>query len=201
MGEAAVDRDARSVLVQLSALAWILALGLVIVTVAAAALPFSALASAGRLVTPGQAAAVLPQGWGFFTRDPQESRVLLFRSDDGESWTPAGLGQNSQAKYFFGLSREPRVQGIELGHLRSGVPEEAWVDCEARSTAECVDRAALVEGTALVENSDPTPTLCGRVVMVERAPVPWAWRDSVTEDEMSGRASALDVACVRRDDA
>src|SRR5215218_8664142 len=63
----------------------------------------------------------IPEGWGFFTRDPREERLLLFRRTEGGAWVSASLGPAARRANFFGMNRYFRAQGIEVGLLLASV--------------------------------------------------------------------------------
>src|SRR5262245_5362158 len=59
----------------------------------------------------------IPQGWGFFTRDPREPDPYIFlRAADGR-WRPAAQAPNKPPAHGLGLSRSSRALGIEMGLL------------------------------------------------------------------------------------
>src|SRR6185436_17127762 len=75
-------------------------------------------------------ALFVPEGWKFFTRNPQEALPLAFvRGGDGR-WRPASPGPNAAPENRFGLSRAGRARGVETGLLLEGVQKGAWMDCK-----------------------------------------------------------------------
>src|SRR5256885_14361051 len=65
--------------------------------------------------------AIVPQGWGFFTREPREPSVEVF-TQNGHPL----IDSNASPSNYFGLSRRTRALGVELGLILSQVREDQW---------------------------------------------------------------------------
>lgn len=135
-----------------------------------------------------QARLWLPQGWAFFTRNPREDDVFLFRRS-GAAWRSVALGPASRPAYMLGLRRLPRARNIELGLVIACVPPSAWKRCSVRPQ-EC---AATIGETTVAKNPTPHASLCGVLAIVRQPPVPWAWGRS--DVVMPSTAAGVDVKC------
>jgi antimicrobial peptide system SdpA family protein len=127
----------------------------------------------------------LPQGWGFFTRDPREPDVRVLRKQGGGSWefvTP-------DDRRWLGFNRVARAQGFELNDLIQQLPAGQWLECD-RDPLACVEDAS---GAARARNHASSPTLCGPIAFLLQEPVPWAWRSSSVV--MPSRLLRVDVQC------
>ncbi len=166
-------------------------------TLLVASVPYSAWVGANSYIPRDDIRVLLPQGWGFFTRDPREARIIPFGLDTEGEWTELGLGPHSRARWLFGLDRRSRAQGLEIGTLFGAVPDDAWVDCDSGPTSmeprACLDAASPLQ----VDNPSPIPSLCGQIGLVRREPVPWAWRGAADQIEMPAQVLRLDVRCRR----
>ncbi len=113
----------------------------------------------------------LPEGWGFFTRDPRASDPLLYQEEAPGRWIRLEVRAGPS---FLWLGRSARAQGFELNALLSQVSETTWLACQ-EAPVRCVEKAnaSLVAGNPAV-----SPTICGNVAFVMQEPVPWAWRSS-----------------------
>jgi antimicrobial peptide system SdpA family protein len=113
----------------------------------------------------------LPEGWGFFTRDPRASDPLPYREEAPGRWT---VLQSRAGPSFLGLGRSSRAQGFELNALLSQLSGATWLACQD-APARCVAKAnaSLAAGNPAV-----SPTICGSVAFVMQEPIPWAWRSS-----------------------
>jgi antimicrobial peptide system SdpA family protein len=133
---------------------------------------------------------LLPEGWKFFTRNPQEAQVRPYALRDG-TWASASLLPNSRARNWLGIDRSGRAQGIEIGLLGESVPADAWVPCD-EAPLECLARAPV---GATFANKSPRPTLCGAVGFVAQPPVPWAWAHDADHLDMPSRVVRVEIQC------
>lgn len=146
-------------------------------------LPFESVVNARTLV---------PQGWGFFTRSPREPDLSPYVLDTASGeWTDVSDAPHSEARNVFGLRRASKAQRVELALVRSGVPKEAWSDCDGEPF-DCLDRAQTL---GPVTNGSPHPTICGTVGLVSQEPVPWAWARSGRDVVMPSRVARVEVEC------
>ncbi|MDB4951461.1 MAG: hypothetical protein JWM27_4110 [Gemmatimonadetes bacterium] len=136
------------------------------------------------------AASVAPEGWAFFTRNPREPRLLMYRQTGGR-WVNASLGPNGLPRNLFGIGRAARAQGAEAGLLSSALPGAAWRPC-SRLPAACL---ASLAPAADLRNPSGRPSLCGIVGFARQAPVPWAWAQSDEQVVMPSQVLAVRVRC------
>jgi antimicrobial peptide system SdpA family protein len=133
-----------------------------------------------------------PQGWRFFTRDPQEATTDVYiRSDDG-AWKPLPIGPASSPSFLFGLDRTPRAQSIELGMLITSVDSDDYEACDS-DPQTCLER--VKPRVQLLQNQSPRPTMCGELGIVRQKPVPWAWARSAASLEMPSKIIRIRVKC------
>ncbi len=137
--------------------------------------------------------SLAPQGWNFFTRDPQEPRIEVYRRD-GDAWVSVDPGSSAEPRYLFGFSRQARVLGMETGAVLKGVRgTPPWQECRS-DPAQCLAASALPE-PVWVPNDSPHPILCGAVAFVRRPPVPWAWSNSRVPTVMPSSFFRANVQC------
>lgn len=134
--------------------------------------------------------SVLPQGWGFFTRDPREPRTFVFVHESNR-WRSALLGPHGKPANAFGFNRVSRGQGVELGMLQSLLHNRKWARCRYEVHV-CLD--GLPRGV-VIRNSFPQPTICGTVGVVLRRPVPWAWRRTARDSAVPSVVYKAVVLC------
>lgn len=132
----------------------------------------------------------VPQGWGFFTRDPREDDydVLAF---DGQQWRTRFGHPNFQWSLLLGWSRAARAQSVEFGLLSGSLDQDGWVECKRR-VDEC---ASELDVHQTIGNASPRPTFCGEVVVMTRPPVPWAWARSARSITMPSKLLKVDIQC------
>ncbi|RDG34507.1 SdpA family antimicrobial peptide system protein [Streptomyces corynorhini] len=133
-----------------------------------------------------------PQGWAFFTKSPRDAKITVWSSDSTGRWRSAMLAPHSEPRNAFGLNRESRAQGVELGQLQAHIRPETWIPCEDGALAACL---AEVDDPVEVKTPVPSPLLCGRIGVTQQEVLPWAWSDSEGTMEMPGKVAVLDVTC------
>jgi antimicrobial peptide system SdpA family protein len=113
---------------------------------------------------------LIPEGWGFFTRNPREATYLIFRETNGE--LKPFVEANASPSRLFGAQRSGRSTMVELGLLIQGLKKKDLVECKK-------DIRQFVQDTVLVprniQNPTPKPFLCGKFWIQLIEPVPWAW--------------------------
>jgi antimicrobial peptide system SdpA family protein len=135
---------------------------------------------------------VAPEGWQFFTKDPQDPSIIPYRMVSGR-WEYAQLQGSLHFDTIFGLDRIDRAQGVELGILASQIPENAWLPCKVAPTT-CLEKIP-VELT--LRDTQPYPTLCGDIGFANQAPVPWNWARRNPVPVMPSSFARVRVACPR----
>lgn len=119
---------------------------------------------------------VIPQGWGFFTRDPREDSFKLYRADRAPlvDFRPQ---TNSSSENLWGLRRNARALGILCGSIYKQIEEKDWVEV----TDFDPQRFKSQEIKSLqITTASENHTLCGQTfILVRYKPIPWAWAASV----------------------
>src|SRR6266542_35529 len=137
---------------------------------------------------------LLPEGFGFFTRDPRESRLLFYRRSDG-GWQSASVGPAQKAAHAFGIERAVRAHGIEAGLLMEQLPDPShWKSC-ADDAVSCLGSTGRA---ATVSNRSPLPTLCGDIAFVEQETMPWAWSARGAKVTMPSKVIRIIARCGAR---
>jgi antimicrobial peptide system SdpA family protein len=116
--------------------------------------------------------AVFPQGWGFFTKDPQEKSVDIYL-DSGEGRVRIST-PNQSASNYWGFSRKSRMIGMEVSTVLSlvGQRQPSW--CVIKDAK----RHLAAGGSSWVLKSPKLHYLTpGNYVLVRRSITPWAWYD------------------------
>lgn len=131
----------------------------------------------------------LPEGFGFFTRDPKEEFPLLY-AEVGDSLVLLTRA-NSSLKNFFGILRTQRSAFGEMGMIIREIPEENWSKC-ASTLSDCI----LTKSFTVFEisNDKINASICGTFYVTTKKPIPWAWRETF-KGEMPQRFVKLIVKC------
>lgn len=131
---------------------------------------------------------LVPEGWGFFTRDAREPQLRVYAAIDG-NWRSI-TRTHSSAHYFFGVRKDARAEGIELANLLAEVPESAWAPCDGSAPA-CGARTS----TTRVVNASLIRRMCGSLLVESRPPTPWAWAAYGEGARLPGRIARLEADC------
>jgi antimicrobial peptide system SdpA family protein len=151
-------------------------------------LPFNAI----RL--PGESAVdvelLLPEGWGFFSRNPQEEVEHFLKRTSGGSWQPLLPDSYASPRFALGLSRRGRASTQEARWLIQRLPASSWSKCTEAPTL-CLEHAPRIT----IKSAQPQQALCGEVGIVLQKPVPWAWARHQKDVCMPSRVARLWIAC------
>jgi hypothetical protein len=120
-----------------------------------------------------------PQRWVFFTAVGSVT-VGVYRPD---GYQPVTV-QLASARNLGGLSRREYATILEAAILARSVPAERWRDCGRPAVADCADRLAGAQVTAVDSRAAWRP-LCGSVVFTRERLVAGAWQvQSATPAEL-----------------
>lgn len=109
-----------------------------------------------------------PQGFAFYSKNPRDT-TFSFESDQDLSIP------NFQASNLFGLKREGRAQGIELGKIQGLIPKENWVPCEKK--AECEKIKGDLVPTHVEKDRNYRSLQAGTYFVYSYEPLSWYYRD------------------------
>lgn len=147
---------------------------------------------------------LLPQGWGFFTRNPEEARLTVYlpREESGSSdqWAPDKYDAPNPMDVGFGFSRARRNYQSDAVFLRTRVTQthpEAWERCVVNDDSDisgCVENMRIVD----IESTDLDPInshWCNAdsLVLAALEPVPFAYRDLT--DARVGTVIKVGITC------
>ncbi|MFK7810326.1 MAG: SdpA family antimicrobial peptide system protein [Saprospiraceae bacterium] len=139
-------------------------------------------------------AALLPQGWAFFTRSPREPQIYLYHEVDGQIVKKSY--PNASLESAFGFNRKVRSKGIELGHLYERSQKLEWTECDGDVNI-CNDNWTATEAQDII-NPAHTPSICGELYIVEKVIIPWAWASSKKEIHMPSKIIKLNAVCLQQ---
>jgi len=135
---------------------------------------------------------IFPQGWNFFTKPPTDPFFMMYEVS-GDGSLELRTHESSSPEAGFGLSRDMRARGLEIGHLGPQLAaEELWTVCETPSE-ECLEFSdeAAVDVTNPVEDAE----FCGSYVMAEKTVTPRAYRQLTDQRYSVDRMVSLSIEC------
>lgn len=109
----------------------------------------------------------IPQGWGFFTRDPRENIINVYKRKDGKLFKVTKT--NSSSESYFGISRENRLKNIELGIITSKFKDVQWSEGAKNNFV-----LENIKTDTITHNFKPQHFF-GEYYIVEQERIPWAW--------------------------
>lgn len=116
---------------------------------------------------------VVPQGWGFFTRDPREPITQAWVQSTSGGWQPSTRGPNASLRNAFGLDRSSRLDEYNVSQvLGKKDTDRLWTDCTGSSIRRCAQRAESKHGVQRWRVEGHDPRLCGNVLFLEVDPIP-----------------------------
>ncbi|MFL0082489.1 SdpA family antimicrobial peptide system protein [Tenacibaculum maritimum] len=107
-----------------------------------------------------------PQGYAFFTRNPQEPQIFIYRIKNDT--IEENLTKNSSTlDMFFGLSRVNRRESLEMNNVISKLTK--WKDYTSLN-----DIKTTVQDTLKITSTD-SKKIKGNFLIIKEKRIPWAW--------------------------
>jgi len=112
-----------------------------------------------------------PQGWGFFTRNPREEEIFVYREINGK-WLKCNISYGDPS-FYFGASRNARKIIVEELQLVSQIKDSTmWVNGDLTNTLSYTfNRLPVLKLSAFTTS----PELSGDFILMKQKNVPWAW--------------------------
>jgi antimicrobial peptide system SdpA family protein len=129
-----------------------------------ASIPFNPLSLPFSKAT--QVYSLIPEGWGFFTRNPKEPNVLMYKKQ-GVTWINS-TRSNSDPVFWFGLSRKNRTIMSESMTAINNIKDSLWVKRDGKINFN-------VSKIILIKSAFKKPLISGDYVVIRQDPIPWAW--------------------------
>jgi antimicrobial peptide system SdpA family protein len=115
----------------------------------------------------------MPEGWGFFTRDPREAIVDLYHIEKNNELIPF-TRSNASAEFVFGASRLGRRYGMEVSMVLKSVASNEWKYFNAYDYKDSVQLVKEVE-VPLKKIEHVNYLKKGKYLLVYHEPVPWTY--------------------------
>lgn len=135
---------------------------------------------------------MLPQGWGFFTRNPREDNYFIYQKDTLGSYTQS-VNPNNNSGNFFGIKRTSRIQSMEVGVLIQRLEKYSWLNCPEGSK-KCIEQVDTLNPIPVL-NTTISPTLCGEFILTQKQTTPWAWGKHYHEIDMPAKTIKINSIC------
>lgn len=130
--------------------------------------------------------SILPEGWGFFTRNPREDIISIYEVTDGKY--KIALLPNGDASNLFGLSRKSRRMNMELSIIMNIIPKKIWkfgngnfLDSIPEEIYQCSQK------------KDHIYFFKGKYLLVQYAVTPWAWSKHPERTKMKYKIAQIEI--------
>ncbi|HVI48140.1 MAG TPA: SdpA family antimicrobial peptide system protein [Chitinophaga sp.] len=115
----------------------------------------------------------MPEGWGFFTRNPREPIIDLYHIDKQNELAPFSKS-NASAEFFFGASRLGRRYGMEVSMILKSVASSEWKFFTAQDYKDSISVIKEVEvPLKTIQNTHYLSK--GKYLLVYHEPIPWTY--------------------------
>ena len=136
----------------------------------------------------------VPQGWAFFTRDPREAQILIFKKNENKSFSIDSQKQNALANYF-GLKRRPSQMLAEFQFAKEEIPNFLYFDTVFNYQKDFELESPSKLKTYNHVNKLKHPALCGEYVIVLQKPIPWSWVENINKVKMPAKMIKINFIC------
>lgn len=117
--------------------------------------------------------SIVPEGWGFFTKNPREPQYYLYKKTAPDKFELITVSSSDKTNYF-GLKRTSRVINSELFEILRQINDSLWQKnggSEASIDLHC-------DNNISVQNLSKSPNLKGLYTVISQERIPWAWSSS-----------------------
>ena len=126
----------------------------------------------------------IPQGWAFFTRDPREAQITIYRIENDSVLKPYPQ-RHSSLNNLLGLKRTSSKILTELQLLKLKTSDSLYSDVKWNYQVDKFEKFKIKRFEYKNEIYDPI--LLGDFIVVYQKPVPWAWSKSIKEIKMPAK--------------
>lgn len=136
----------------------------------------------------------VPQGWAFFTRNPREAQIILYKvSNNRLDLIPQ---RHSSIENLYGLNRNASKLMAELQFIKAKLnlnlyKNTVWNYQENKFSE--IPREAV-----MIKNQMEYQLLCGEYIVVFQKTIPWAWSKSMKKLKMPSKIIRLKIVCDNR---
>ena len=110
---------------------------------------------------------MIPQGWGFFTRNPREEKLIVYKKENNS--LRKITQPNFSRENLFGLSRKGRMRQLQVGNLILPYYKQMR-PCGSIDPLECTSDTVL-----MVKSPFEHSMLKGEYLILKQATLPWSW--------------------------
>lgn len=132
----------------------------------------------------------IPQGWAFFTRDPREAQITIYKIENDSILKPYPQ-RHSSFTNLFGLKRTSSKILTELQLVKLKTPDSLYSDMEWNYQVDKYSK--LPTKSFEYKNEIFDPILLGNFIVIYQKPVPWAWSKSIQRIKMPSKVIKFNI--------
>jgi len=132
--------------------------------------------------------SILPQGWGFFTRDPREDITEVYRYDNNKQFERF-IRNNAEPAYLFGAIRTGRIRSLELGQILSHIADSNWI----RGTGNYYRVADSLHAIPITWSSLTQSFTPGNYLLIKQQRPPWIWQQNINSSKIPFKAVMIKI--------
>lgn len=121
---------------------------------------------------------IIPQGWAFFTRNPREDQVIIYKQN-GEILNEISLKTTNKGE-LFGIKRSNRHIQDKIGNIISEINNKHWF-----TTKSFYDFKDVSQSLNHLSISVKYPSLCGTYIIEVKKIMPWSYFKSNLSNKIS----------------
>ena len=144
-------------------------------------------------IQKAKTASYIPEGWAFFTKNPQEEDILAYKYQESQKPTyqlitiPTGSVSNA-----FGLNRKVRMLAQEMGVMQKYIPDSCWFTINGSlQNNDSIIINSLIK--ILIPKVSNYPYLSGTYIFQKIAPIPWSWYKTFNRNTQKSEIVIVDV--------
>lgn len=132
----------------------------------------------------------VPQGWAFFTRNPREAQIVLYKKTNKNKLEVINQRHSSYLN-LFGLNRKAAKMIIEVAFLKEKTNDHLFQNTRWNYQGNIYSK--IPSKCYKIKNQLKDSYLKGEYVIVYQKPVPWAWSKSVNKIKMPAKIIRLNI--------
>ena len=118
---------------------------------------------------------IFPEGWGFFTKNPRDLALEIYRIEKGKAYLIDA--SNQSLDNFIGLSRSSRIIGYETSTLVSNILKNEWKVSTTKNIHDHINDETII----VKDKSNLNHLKKGNYLVKVFKPIPYAWSKSNQE--------------------
>lgn len=136
-----------------------------------------------------------PQGWAFFTRNPREEQIYIYRIDNNGRLSRINQ-KHSNFDNIMGLDRKVSKISVEVQYLTSNIHKSEYTETIWNYDENIFGK--VPSKYISVINPINNPLLCGNYLIVKQKIVPWAWWSTSRKVQMPSTVVKIQTKCIKK---